>query len=328
MSKINLPVKMPLFTTFHNIASAGIVAKNNPMSDIWYYNNVIQWRCIEPTDQYSKLDLAVCRGSIWDIPFIDKTETNFRFIHKYIIEIIEEMIAENCYVLFSGVDDYFIENKTNYQKKHFSHDGLITGVDSEHRMLAMVAYDKNGIYRAFETSYDGFIKGVEYLCEDGEYGNLTTAELNSRTQCILDISSIKKELKLYLDGYVEYGSFTNIPITVVYGFPVYDSIILYIDRFLDGSLKIERLDQRIFRLLYEHKNCMWLRIRCIESDLGLGDKYSKLYSEVLDFSKKVKMLAIKIKVSHQINLLDRIREMIIELKNKEYFTLNNFIQKI
>mgnify|MGYP001635611921 CR=1 FL=1 len=37
MSSVNLPFKMPMFSTYHNIAGAGVVAANNPTSDIWYY---------------------------------------------------------------------------------------------------------------------------------------------------------------------------------------------------------------------------------------------------------------------------------------------------
>lgn len=87
-----LPVAMPMFTAYHYAGSAGIIAANNPTLKSWYYSNTINWRCIQPTLEYYNLDLSICNCSIWDMPFIEKSNTSFRFIRKYVIEIIEEML--------------------------------------------------------------------------------------------------------------------------------------------------------------------------------------------------------------------------------------------
>lgn len=39
--KIELAVSVPLFTARHFYACPGIVARRNPTSDFWYYNNSI-----------------------------------------------------------------------------------------------------------------------------------------------------------------------------------------------------------------------------------------------------------------------------------------------
>ena len=79
-----LPVAMPMFTAYHYAGSAGIIAANNPTLKSWYYSNTINWRCIQPTLEYYNLDLSICNCSIWDMPFIEKSNTSFRFIRKYV----------------------------------------------------------------------------------------------------------------------------------------------------------------------------------------------------------------------------------------------------
>ena len=323
-----LPITMPMYTTYHYAASAGVVAACNQTSDIWYFNNTVNWRCIRPTPEYSRVDLCICNSSVWDIPFIKKTETSFRFIRGYVTEIIEEMLRQNCYIIFGGVDDYFIKGKQHYMQQHFGHDGLIVGFDSERKMLSMVAYDERRQYCEFETPYEGFIQGVEHECELGEYGNLTSAEVDPDYVCTLDPAGIKTRLTEYMSGHTEEGYFPGIPIEVDYGILVYGAVVEYVEMFLHGELPPECLDQRIFKCIYEHKKCMSRRIAALDAFLGTGTTLGEGYDEVERLAGIVRMSALKAELSPEKRVFIGIAEKLRHLSELENDNLSRVIREL
>ncbi len=328
MSSVNLPFEMPMFSTYHNIGGAGVVAANNPTSDIWYYNNAIQWRCIRPDNiNYQNLDMQLLLGSVWDMPFVDKTDTSLRFIRKYVIEIIEETIKEGCYVIFGGVDDYFIEGKSGYKEMHFAHDGLITGFDSERKVFTMAAYNTNHLYKLFETPYNGFIDGVNYMCERKKYGTLTAASVRDDVQT-LNVSHIKNELVEYMQTSTVNGFYGEMPITVIYGSGVYDCIIIYLEYFEKQLYEINNAIQIVFKLIYEHKKCMYNRIKFIESFLQLDDSYSEAYKQVVRISEIARMTIIKFGITRDTRQIATVKSYITKMRDIEFNILNNFIEKI
>ena len=327
MSSVNLPFKMPMFSTYHNIAGAGVVAANNPTSDIWYYNNAIQWRCIKPGNiDYQSLDLQMLHASVWDMPFVDKTDTSLRFIRKYIAEIIEDIISESCYVIFGGVDDYFIEGKSGYRQRHFAHDGLITGFDSERRVFTMAAYNTNFFYKVFETPYDGFINGVNYMCDRKKYGIITAAAARNEIQT-LDVSHIKEEIFQYMQTSTVNGSYGEMPIEVVYGSGVYDCIILYLECFENHLYAIDNEIQIVFKLIYEHKRCMFNRIKYVEAFFKFDNFFSEAYKQVVKISEIARMAIIKFGLTREIRLIETVKKHITKMKDIEYNILNGFINK-
>lgn len=327
MSSVNLPFKMPMFSTYHSLAGAGVVAANNHTSDIWYYNNSIQWRCVRPDNiDYQNLDLQIVRGGVWDMPFVDKTDTSLRFIRKYVAEIIEDTINEGCYVIFGGVDDYFIEGKSGYKKNHVAHDGLITGFDSERRVFTMAAYDTNFFYKLFETPYDGFIDGVNYMCERKNYGTITAASARDDVQT-LDVHNIKDELIKYIQTSIVNGFYGEMPIAVVYGSGVYDCIITYLEYFEKQLYTIDNAIQIVFKLIYEHKKCMYNRIKFIESFLQLDNLCSQAYNQVVKISEIARMTIIKFGITRDIRQIETVKSCITKMRDTEYNILNNFIDK-
>ncbi len=71
------------------------------------------------------------------------------FAKGYINPIIRAMLDKGIYVAFSNVDDYYIEGKSWYKERHFSHDGLLCGYDRNDKTYCMYAYDSKWMYRKF-----------------------------------------------------------------------------------------------------------------------------------------------------------------------------------
>ena len=90
-----------------------------------------------------------------------------RFLQEHVHELICKLIDNGYYVNFDGVDDYYLENKSWYQRRHFCHDGLIYGYDEAQKTYDVYAYDSNWSYRGFKICQDSFVKGRDVMMQQG-----------------------------------------------------------------------------------------------------------------------------------------------------------------
>ncbi len=239
---IELPFSMPWFITYHQHAGPGVVAKNNPTADNWFFNKAIQ--LYSKTDNLFATSGASAKVSIYggfsgEIPFLEKHWTQTRFLRNCVNEVIQSMLENGYYVLFHGVDDYYVKGKSWYKEKHFGHDGLICGVDNETKEYIIAAYDKQWIYRTFKTPQRGFAAGVRAIIDENRNGGLMSIKcLPYKVE--LNVSEIKQELLLYLNSALEPNEQGE-----VFGVAVTPYVIEYINRLKTGEIPYEKIDKRI-----------------------------------------------------------------------------------
>ncbi len=322
MGRVELPYIEPMFSTYHWLSSAGIAAKQNPTSDVWFYNNMIEWSCSTRfLNGFTTPELSVPTGSIWSIPFLEKSGVNNRFARRCSIDIIKTMLDDGFYVAFGGVDDFYIKGKSWYNERHFSHDGLILGYDEEKETFTMAAYDERWIFTTFETPQKCFLEGLEALTSQNQFGSIHAIKAKQDVQK-LDIANIKEVLGRYLASNIKDYPLTHTE--KVWGIIVYDYIHMYLDKLMDGSIPHEKRDRRIFRLIWEHKKCMLNRIITVENEYGLGDELSRQYIKIVEHSDKARFLYSKFVVKYSAKHLEKIQKIIQDIKREEKIILNQF----
>lgn len=326
MSKVMLPYVEPMYSTYHRLSCAGIPAKQNITSDIWYYNNTVEWYCTRKFLQgFTTPEINLESGGIWEISFLEKSGVDARFARRCATDVIKAMIDEGFYVAFSGVDDYYVKGKSWYKEQHFNHDGLITGYDDENGTLSIAAYDQRWVFTVFETPQESFIEAMTFFCDKGVYGGLYAVKAKDEAQ-ELDVQRIYKDLKTYLSsGIDEYV--LDSP-DAACGIVVYDYICMYLDKLTDGSIPYERSDRRVFRLIWEHKKCMLERIKAVEKQYGWDDSLSKKYEEVVNLSDKARFIYAKFVIKYSNTALEKIQVILIKIKKLELDLLAEFLLKI
>lgn len=65
---------------------------------------------------------------------------------------------------------------------------------------------------------------------------------------------------------------------------------MYVGKLFDGSIPYERMDRRVFRMLWEHKKVMLERLTAAEHALGLRPAVSTKYSEIVREANAMRML--------------------------------------
>lgn len=120
--------------------------------------------------EYSSPEMYILNSSWIECPYIEKQWYGLRFVNGYINYVIKQMVNDGYYVCFSGVDDYYLEGKSWYHKRHFAHDGLIFGYDSDSKTYLVYAYDSDWVLSKLTISMKSFEKGRKAEIEKERYG--------------------------------------------------------------------------------------------------------------------------------------------------------------
>lgn len=103
---------------------------------------------------------------------------------------------------------------------------------------------------------------------------------------------------------------------------------MYVDKLADGSILYDRIDNRVFRMVWEHKKTMLDRLRKIEDTLKIENKLSTEYSEIVHNADTIRMLYASHCLKRRDSVLPVISKKIMSIKEKEADLLTEFINSV
>lgn len=322
-----LPAQVPLFSTYHYQVIGGVAAAANSTYLNWYYNNCIQLQCGKvflrgcPTPH-----LNVPMTEVQDDTFVERFSHNLLFVREDVHRLIKRMLDENFYVAFRGIDDYYIPGKSWYGKRHYDHDGLICGYDDEKSTYAMMAYDEKWMLRLFHTPQSAFEAGMESMIQNYYIMGEATAVKAKPAAVPLDISKIKASIIEYLGTNLETDPIEKN--TAPFGTVVHSYLCMYLELLYTGAIPYEKADYRMMRLLWEHKNCMHMRIAAVEEALILGNTLRSAYSEVADNAGRLRTIYGKYCMRRKDDLLLSIKRQLQDMQRQEMEILTRLVEKV
>lgn len=323
--KIELPMIEPVYSTYHYQCMATAIISSNPSIRNWALNENVSMCCEKSflsgiTTPY----LTVRFSSYEENPYLEKhffdiTDESFRFD-----QLVRKYIDNGYYFYFNKIDDFYLDGKTWYKERHFFHDGILCGYDQENKLYCIYAYDNHWKYTKLWIPQKSFNAGIRSMRKNGKKGYLYA--LKPTPEYVkFNPTTIVKNLKSYISSTFETCPQSE-PIGA-WGTVVHDYIALYIDKLLDGSIPYERMDWRIFRVIWEHKKMMLERIERMEESLALDTAASALYKAIVEKSNQIRLLYASYHIKRRDNLLLSIKEKLIEIKHKEKEILENFIKE-
>jgi len=323
---VELPLLEPLYSTYQNQAPTTAIIVDNPSIRNWYLNQIFILSCNRKfLNGFSTPDVGIVDSYIWNCPFLEKKTFDMRFLKGYTHYVIKNLLDEGYYVYYKGVDDYYIEGKSWYHEKHFPHDGCICGYNQENKTYLLYSYDKNWIYRPFWTSQKSFNDGMKAIFKQDIYDSIIVG-LKSKSDYIAFSSEIAlRKIEEYLDSSLE-----KYPESIdgrVFGIAVHDYIVKYLGKLYDGSIPYEKMDRRIFRLVWEHKKVMQTRIKMIEEQLSLDNEISSSYFSAIKEADNARMLYASHHMRRRDSLLPVISKKITFIKECESALLNALLEK-
>lgn len=325
--QVLLPTQVPIFSTYHYQVIAGVAAAANPTYLNWYYNNCSMLQCGKvflrgcPTPH-----LNVYMTDAGAMDFLEQIPYNLLFIREDVHRVVKRMLDKNFYVAFRGIDDYYIPGKSWYGQRHYNHDGLICGYDDEKGTYAIMAYDQNWRLRLFHTPQSAFEEGMESMIRDYYIMGEVTAIKAKDLPLTLNIPKIKDQLIAYLgtDLHTDPIEKSQAPMGTV----VHTYLCMYLDLLYAGEIPYEKADYRILRLLWEHKNCMYMRVSAVENALSLGKELHSAYGQVLDSAERMRTVYAKYCMRRRDDLLLTVKNQILDMQKRETEILTRLIERM
>lgn len=323
--RVELPLLEPMYSTFHYQGTATSILVNNPSIRNWYLNNIMELKCDRSfLSGFTTPSLTIYQSDFSSNPHIEKLWFAMHYLNGCLNKFIRNMIDAGFYIAFNGIDDYYIPGKSWYHTSHFNHDGLICGYDQNNKTFCMYAYDNNWVYRKFWTPQSAFSKSYKIMYDQGVRGSILAIRPKA------DIISFEKDtalnnIKKYLDS--DMDKYPENVEGEVYGIAVHNYICKYIDKLYDGSIPYSKMDRRIFRLIWEHKNVMLERIEMIEKELQIDNLISSEYSKIVSDANMIRMLYASHHIKRRDGILPTIREKLYTIMDTERKLLNDLILK-
>lgn len=324
-SFVELPIIEPIYGTYQYQGPASATVANNPSIRNWTLANTMLLTCNRKfLSGFTSPDVTVVKSSWVDNPNMDFQWMSMIYLNGHVNSVIKTLLNHGFYVYYRGVDDFYMEGKTFFKERHFNHDGLICGYDQTNKTYCIYAYDKNWIYQKIWIPQSCFEKGRQAMFRKKAYGIICgvrpkkePVEFSSATA----LENIKKYLDSNLEKYPEKAEGD------VYGIVVHEYIAKYLDKLFDNSIPHERMDRRVFRLIWEHKKAMLERITLIEKELGWSDEISKKYEPLVKEADTMRMLYASYHKKRRDSLLKVIKEKLLFLKNIEELLLTELVEK-
>lgn len=323
---VELPIVEPIYGTYHNQGSGGAVISENPSIRNWYLANALILNCNTKFlyDAYSP-NVSVKNSYSMCNPHIEITKFSTFEMGSEIHTLIRALLDSGCYVYFSLVDDYYVQGKSMYKKRHFCHDGLLCGYDLDEKTYSIFAYDENWVYRVFKTPVRCFSQGRRSFARYNLYGELH-AYRPKEDHVEFDPKKVCEHIKEYLDS--DYKQYPIDKEYTVYGNISHDYLALYIDAIATEKIPHEMMDWRVMRMVWEQKKAMNEAVSKLEDNLGLDKKISTGYAkEVTGEINRARMLYASHHMKRRIPLLATVRGILMDTKMKEFELLLKICEK-
>lgn len=323
---VELALSEPIFTAYNYQGIDGSVLYNNPSIKNRYINDLIMISCSTKfLFGYTTPELIVAKSSFVFNPYIENQKINLLFLNGYTNRIIHQIIDSGYYVACWGIDDFYIDGKSWFQEKHFIHDLMIYGYDDEKKTFSVLAYDKNWRFAPFKTPQKSFEKGRRSAFKQNKFGCIWAIKPLEETVEI-DPAKIHDSIARYL--YHIFDEQEPAKNERIWGIDAYIYLGMYLDKLIDGSIPYERMDSRIFRLVWECEKLMLERIIKLEDMFDFPGEFSEEYKKIVKYADDIRMLYASYHARRRDRILPNIKEILNKLYKEERVVLKAFNYKL
>ncbi|MNW38551.1 hypothetical protein D3C74_156190 [compost metagenome] len=241
-------------------------------------------------------------------------------------DFLVDALKDDFYIYFI-IDRYGISNyRLNYLTNHSIHDIFVYGIDEENFLVA--DHFSNGIYSYEETPFYQIENAYNMVTEnklDDWLGGIHLIKYKENRmyfgleqKYIFDLEKILIELDDYLNSYKTVKRYSNPheqwmlhASDMGFGLEVYDIIITYLKEVNKPS------DRRPLFVLFEHKKMMLMRINFLQQKYKMSYELVNQYAEIMKEARIINSLYIKLIITGELTIRDRIIQKLLFMRAKE-----------
>lgn len=350
MKEIKLPLCESPIRVYSNYAYILSVLLNQEEAKDWFYSNFIQVKYREEIEKSFLFNYSLGNLSkyFYNVPFLEVRSIKRTFLLKVcpnIIAFLCSALAEGYYIM-TIADNYFLPVKSEYNNNHTLHLIMIHGYNLEQGCFYSMGFD-GPKYEESTLNFDDFYKAFTSM--DGKnvrirddmcmlYKLQDKKELLQPRQGInyfsyeFNLNLVKRSLQEYLNSICSdehFDCFYQQPAKMKYGITYYEAAEKYIQKYqnkeYDGALS-----QTAFHGMLEHKTVMVDRLKYMQekgyvSNLNhLVDMYENIARNAL----KVRNYVLKYNMTYDMDLLEKIKNILNEMYSDEKNTVNKLIEAL
>lgn len=247
-------------------------------------------------------------------------------------DLLAACILSGSYVHIM-LDEYFVPDRTSYDKRHFLHGNLVIGCNLTIQGCLIMGYRSDELYGKSHCPMDKLCTAffsTHHLCATSQYYRRFIAYKPLANLESINHKSISRQLRAYLDG--KHGGEQlrtdgSQPVALQktdssqprrHGISIYDDVIKYLDSTVSAEKKY--IDLRPLRLLWEHKRIMAKRITALGGIPNIGRSFNEqaIAAGKLEIkANTARLLSIMYRKHRTIAALNDIRSLLEEIRNDE-----------
>ena len=252
------------------------------------------------------------------IDLLDDLNVNYS-----LTDILIKLLQKEYYI-FLHIDEYYLPNRTSYQRRHHGHRNIVYGFDSDNKTFKIAGYNRIPVFD--DVKFEDLITAIENSPD--LHVKLHNYEPSKRP-ITLNIDTIIYQLKEYANGTNSYERIAHLcankPVyNMIYGILIYKNI-------LDNEAEIENFikDRRASYVVYEHKSAMLMRLEFLFYKRYLSkdeyEHYQTIWKNLCDTARLLNMLIIKNASKPGGNIEEKTHSMLQDIYDKEYCAVNELI---
>ncbi|PWV98560.1 hypothetical protein DFQ01_11770 [Paenibacillus cellulosilyticus] len=317
----------PILGYQHHAYTLSISALHPSFHD-WFYSNYIQLCFYKDSPSFNFYQFSRLNPS----PFLGEMYLHKTLVTRYVdlLQFIIDSLNDNNYIV-TFADEYYVPNRSAFQKFNLVHDVLIYGYCLDRNVLYIAGYN-DMTYGFSEINFEDFESAFININNQG--GNLVKwangihlFQLKLDNQFHFDLTLIIELLEDYLYSHNSSNRFKMYenPDHHVYGLHTYDLLIEYLEKVDD-----QPIDLRMFHIFYEHKKVMVNRLKYlhevkkIKIDTNLISEYSNQEKESL----LLRNLCLKANIKKNINIVSTIVEQLKKMREHEINIVSQLLHNL
>lgn len=299
-----LSYREPRFQAYNYTGIIGVVLSEYKCLENWYFNNCIQWEINKDGSVDSFAITALIPGMQGDL--LEEKHFSGKLVYNSVDLIVRDLIDNDYYVNFWGIDDYYIPKKRHYESKHIYHDGLIVGYDDNNNTYSWASYNDSNHFSLFKTPQN---------CLSQAFNSHFIEHRNSLSGIKMKEKIVKVDLnyELILDSINNY-LYPSVDNNKYYGIQIYDQLIR---ETLSNGMKFGYVDKRKMRLILEHKKCMLDRFKKLSQEIPEFNKVFENYLDIYNDAFSLQYLSVKYSITKKESYLNTMIELLKYLEQKE-----------
>ena len=336
--KKRLKFSVPDIQTYvYELYPLGIMDANGDEYKEWMLSNYVQLNSHDDIITEKEVFLAFYDDVGMKSPFLKTQHFSWSIMSQYQLDFVEFFkmnINLGCYLYFK-VDEYYIPNRYAYNKYRYIHDIMIIGYDENN--FIVLGYNNKGKFSEMKIPFFVFMDAL----------TSNTADINKNewqddiyfikyisADYKFNINAVKFALYDYLNSIstIEKNKRFSSPLkNTVYGLRVYDKVVEYLEIIkTQGNVFWggENIDNRIFRIIMEHKKLMLERIKLINIRYGGYDDIYNMYIAVERMAQSLHLLAVKYQITGDKKIVDKLIELIKRIKHDDEKILGELYKRI